>query len=89
MIALAVDLAESRIRAGTASAQEIVHFLKLGSSRELLEQERIKRENILLESKVSQIESQASMQEMFEKAIDAMRSYSGQDPAEVPEEYDG
>lgn len=39
MIALAVDLAEKQLIEGTASSQVITHYLKLGSSKERLEQE--------------------------------------------------
>ena len=34
LIALAMDVAEERLRNGTASSQEVTHFLKLGSMRE-------------------------------------------------------
>lgn len=43
LIALAVDLAEKQLANGTASAQVINHYLKLGSSREKLEQLRIEK----------------------------------------------
>lgn len=33
LIALAVDLAEKQMREGTASAQVITHYLKLGSTK--------------------------------------------------------
>jgi hypothetical protein len=42
MVSLAMDLAETQIVDGTASAQVITHYLKLGSSREKLEQERLR-----------------------------------------------
>ena len=44
LINLSLDAAEKQLREGTASSQVITHFLKLGSSRELLEQEKIKEE---------------------------------------------
>lgn len=82
MIALAVDLAEKQLRDGTASAQVINHFLKLGTSRERLEQEKLVKENELLRSRTEQIASGARMEELYAKAINSMRSYSGQDPVE-------
>ena len=78
LIALAVDLVEQRLQDGTASSQETTHFLKLGSMKNRLEMEKIKRENELLEAKVENLKSQAREEELFAKVIDAMRSYSGQ-----------
>ena len=45
LIALAMEATEKRIRDGTASAQELVHFLKAGSptaklERQILEKQR-------------------------------------------------
>lgn len=51
MISLAVDLAERQLLEGTASSQVITHYLKLGSSREKLERERLEEENNLLRAK--------------------------------------
>jgi phage-related minor tail protein len=81
MISLATDLAEEQIRAGSASSQVISHFLKLGSTRERLEQERLEHENALLEVKKEQIESQQRIEELYVDAIKAMRSYSGDMPS--------
>jgi microsomal dipeptidase-like Zn-dependent dipeptidase len=80
VIAQAIDLAETQIRNGTASSQVITHFLKLGSTREQLEQERLRHENELTKVKIEQIESQARIEEMYKNAIEAMRSYSGAEP---------
>lgn len=81
LISAAIDLAEEQIRAGSASSQVITHFLKLGSSREKLEQERLDHENALLEVKKQQIESQQRIEELYIDAIKAMRSYAGDMPA--------
>lgn len=77
LIGYAADLAEEQILAGTASSQVITHFLKLGSSREKLEQERIQHENDLMMVKQEQIASQARVEELYMSALNAMRSYSG------------
>lgn len=87
MVALAHDLAEEQIRGGSASSQVITHFLKLGSSRERLEQERLAHENELLQVKREQIESQARVEELYLKALSAMQSYSGNEP-EQPDDDD-
>lgn len=77
MISMAVTLAEEQLRSGTASSQVISHYLKLGSSRERLEQERLAGENRLLEKKVEVLESQQRMEELYMSALDAMRDYAG------------
>jgi hypothetical protein len=80
IIALSYDTAEKMIAKGEASSQVITHFLKLGSSRERLEQDRLRNENELLKKKVEALESAKDMVKLYEGAINAMREYSGQDP---------
>lgn len=77
MISRAVELAEQRMMAGTASAQEIVHYLKLGSSREKLEQERLRQENELLKAKAQAISNQGDLKQITQDALEAMKMYSG------------
>lgn len=84
LVSLAIDLAEKQLSAGTASSQVITHYLKLGSTRERLEQERLARENELLNSKVEMMASAKRVEELYEAALNAMRSYAGQQM----EEYD-
>lgn len=79
LIGLAVDLAERQMKEGTASAQVVTHYLKLGSSRERLEQERLANENRLLDARVDQIASQQRMEDLYEKALNAMGVYSGKE----------
>lgn len=87
IVSIAHDLAEKQILDGTASSQVITHFLKLGSTREQLEQERLRHENELTKVKIDALESQKRVEDLYKEALDAMRSYSGQTPiADVPEE---
>lgn len=87
LVSEAIDLAEQQIQAGTASSQVITHFLKLGSSREQLEQERVRHENELLKVKRESLESAKRVEELYEKAIGAMRQYQGVDePIEEDDE---
>jgi len=88
LVSLAVDLAEKQLSDGTASAQVISHFLKLGSSREKLEQERLAHENELTRTKIETLASQQRVEELYMNALNAMRSYSGNSPVEEPDEYD-
>ena len=77
MIALAIDVAEQQLRDGTASSQVITHYLKLGSSKEKLEQEIMQLQKELIEAKTDAIKSQKRVDELYADAIAAMRSYSG------------
>lgn len=88
LVSLAVDLAEKQLEQGTASAQVISHYLKLGSTRERLEQERLIRENELLKAKVDQIANQQKVEELYRDALNAMRSYAGQEPLPSEDDFD-
>lgn len=87
MIALAMDLVEKRMRAGTASSQETVHFLKLASTKERLEKEKLITENKLLQAKIENLESQSSTASLYSEALRAFKSYSGaSDEEDEPDE---
>jgi hypothetical protein len=88
LINMAVDLVERQLSEGSASAQVISHYLKLGSTREKLEQERLRHENELLKVKKEQIESASKMEETYTAALEAMRSYSGNAPVSTDQDYD-
>ena len=74
LISLAIDLAEKQLQEGTASSQVITHYLKLGSTKERLEKEKLERENELLRAKTEALESAKHVEA---NALEAMRSYSG------------
>ena len=80
LIAAAVDLAEKQILEGTASSQVLTHYLKLATTREQLEKEKIRNENELLKAKVDSIKSAERMEQLYENAIEAMRGYSSEGP---------
>ena len=75
MVALAVAAAKKQMLEGTASSQIITHYLKLGTVREQLELEKLRKENELLAAKKT--------------AIKYMGIYSGhsQDDDEETDEY--
>lgn len=77
LIALAVDLVEQRLLDGSASSQETTHFLKLGSTKNRLEMEKLEEENRLLKAKTEALQSQKRSEELFAEAIKAMKNYSG------------
>lgn len=88
LIEAAVDLAEQQLLSGEASAQVITHYLKLGSSRERLEQERLKGEVLLMRTKQELMESEKRTEQLMLDALNAMRGYSGADNADPEPEYD-
>ena len=77
LISLAVDLAEEQLRNGTASSQVITHYLKLGSSKERLEQEMLKKQMELVSAKTDALQSAKRIEELYSKAIQAMLVYGG------------
>ena len=77
MISLAVNSAEEQLRNGTASSQIICHYLKLASTREQLEKEKLERENELLRAKTESLQSAKRVEELYSKALSAMKNYSG------------
>lgn len=83
LIAAAVDLAEQQLKDGTASPSVITHFLKLASTKQQLEIEKLKSETEFLRAKADAVQSNQRSQELYEEAIKAMRTYAG-----VEEEYD-
>lgn len=82
LVSLAVDLAERQLREGTASSQVITHYLKLGSTREKLEKEKLIEENKLLRAKTKAWEDQKEIKELYGEALKAMRRYSGHGDSE-------
>lgn len=83
MIAYADQLAEQQILAGTASSQVITHYLKLGTSRERLEQEKLKQENLRLEAQIAHLKSQQRSEELMEEVLEKMRLYAGVDDEDL------
>lgn len=78
MISLADSLAERQLREGTASAQVIVHYLKLATTREQLEQEKLRKENELKAAQIEQMASSARIEALYGEALSAMSRYQGQ-----------
>ena len=79
MVALAVDLAEQQLRDGTASAQVITHYLKLATEKEKLEREILAVQKELITEKTKALKSMKQMEDLYTKAIEAMKHYSGND----------
>ena len=76
---LSYDLAERQLLDGSASSQVITHFLKGGSDRDRLEREKLQSENELLKAKIADMASAKRVEELYEEALAAMRTYAGQE----------
>lgn len=77
LISLAIDLAEKQLREGTASSQVISHFLKLGSTTNMLEKVILEKQKDLITAKTEAIKSGKVIEELYTNALAAMRKYSG------------
>lgn len=75
MIALAFESVERRILSNTASSQELVHFLKLGTERERLERLKLEQETELAKARVEQLAEAANLTVLMTEAMDAFRGY--------------
>lgn len=79
LIALAYNLAEERLRNGTASAQEVTHLLKAGQLEQKLKLEGMRLENRLREVKTEQVGDQEAYMKLQQDAMRVFGGYSGQD----------
>lgn len=82
-IAKAYALVEQRLEDGTATSQETVHFLKMGSSRERLEREYLKQKTALDATKAELNERMKQNEIDLKNAMEAFTSYGRMfDPSE-------
>ena len=84
LVSKSLNLIEKQIDEGTASSQVLSLYAKLGSSRERLEQERLRNENELLRKKVESLEAAMDVKNLMEEALQAFRGYSGR-ADEIPD----
>ena len=82
VIGLAWDLAAKQLEEGTASSQVITYFLKLGSDKTKLEIRKLEHETALIQAQKDSIESEKKHAELFDRAIAAMKEYSGHGDSE-------
>ena len=86
LVALAINLAEKQLLEGTASAQVISHFLKIGSTKERIEKEILEEQKDLIKAKTEALKSEKRVEELYQEALDAMRRYAGQEINEMEED---
>jgi hypothetical protein len=78
LINKSLNLVESQIDDGTVSATVLAQYVKLGSSREALEQERLANENAVLRKKLETMEAAIDVRNLMEDALSSFRGYTGQ-----------
>ncbi len=86
LVSLAVDLAEKQLREGTASAQVITHYLKIGSTKERVEKEILEKQKELIEAKTQNLKSIENTEKLYANALKAFRGYSGHGDEEEDDE---
>ena len=86
---LAMDLAMKWMKEGTAPAQVVVHFLKLQTTREKVELQKLRNESALAEGKLQAILIGKEMEKKYDEVINAIKSYSGKDAdwETIPDDY--
>lgn len=77
LINLAENLAARRLQEGSASAQEIVYYLKMNNPKEQLEIKRLEKEIQMIDAKIQSLKSSENIERMYTEAIEAMRRYGG------------
>lgn len=77
LVSMAYDLAEQRLRDGTASSAEVVQIMKWGSQKEKLERELAETKIELMKAKKEAIESAKRIEDLYTEAMSAFRRYNG------------
>ena len=78
LVSLARDVSEERLRNGTASAQEIVFWLREGSEQQQLVNERTITQTEKDRAQISAIQQAEDIELLMKDALQAFAGYSGQ-----------
>lgn len=76
-IALSYELVKRRLLEGTATSAETVHFLKLGSQKERLDEDLIRKDMALKDAKIESLQTNKAIEDMFAEAMNMMSRYQG------------
>ena len=82
LVSLAIDVAQEMLENRTASPQVIIHYLRLGTVKEKLQNEKLLAEIEKLNATIKDLEEQTSYNQVVEEALAAMRAYTGMDTQE-------
>lgn len=86
LYSMARTLLFQRLENGTATSQEIALIMKEHSRSAELEKQLLEQRVELAKAKTQQIESEQRVEEMYSKAIAAMKLYGGHDDEEYTRE---
>lgn len=75
LINLAYERVADRIRNDKATSAELVHFLRLGSSKEEMEKELLKTKTELSQARADAIKYERERELAYDKVLDAIKSY--------------
>lgn len=85
LINLAMNLAEQKLRDGTASSQIITTLLHMGTVKAQLELKKLESDVRVADAKVEQMEKAENSAELYAEALKAFKSYQG---APLEDDYD-
>ena len=87
LVSLAYNLVEKRLLDGSASSQEVVSIIRLGTMREKLERDNLKKKNELLTAQTEAARAQNQAEDATDRVIKAILRYRGESsPDEEDEE---
>lgn len=86
LIGLAVDLAEKKLKDGTASSQLITLLINHATKKAALELEKLRSDTEVARAKVDFMRAQERDAEMYEKVLAAIKRYNGDDEDDEYEE---
>lgn len=87
MINLAYAQAELQLLNGTAPAPIVSYFLQLKSDKTRLSEEKLRRENALLEKQLEEREAAADIRALYQDAMIALTEYKGEDVVDEEDYY--
>lgn len=88
LISLAYELAEKKLKDGTASSQIITTLLNMRTEKAELEKAKLKSDLEVANAKIENLKRQSSSEELMQKAIAAFKKYSGQEDEDDCDEED-
>ena len=77
LITLAYEQAERQLIDGTAPPSVVSYFLKLGASREMLEELHLKKKVEYLDAKIEEAKAVERTEVLYREAVEAMKRYQG------------
>lgn len=89
LIAMTLAAVENDLKNGTASSQIKTHFLQLATKKAQIELEQLKLRNLLLEEKIKTEQATREIEELVEKALNALKGYrfDPNDPDSEDDDY--